>query len=577
MRMAAPFGHGAARMLLAKGLRAAIVCAIALVWSLPAAAQVFELTGGSSSLLDAEGGSVEVHAANYTGRLDLGYIGRPSLGFYFTRPYKKSQIGAGDQQIPFLLPTDLFDHSYYFLGRGMSLSRKLANNGKLFVFAGTTSDGYFAPFLSIAHNDTPAGAIFYEKQLSHSLRFFSHDIISRKQTSIQAIEWSGRKDIRMALSAGLGNNQPFWASSFTLTRRWMALDASYAGSGDTFRRVLVATPQLSENDRENIRLELKPLTNVRIVVSRNNYLSSNPPNQVERATVQGFGAGAGVNGFQLYGSLFESSTKSGNSSALALGTRRMITRHFEAGGDFLRSGFEKRAPTHTLVGTVREILNARFSLTQIITHSGGETNVAFGGNFISNFVSVSVDYQTVFLPFVQTASGQFKQVIVVGLHFQMPHGVQFNMATNVTPLGQVRYTAYASTYAYHGMGNNSPGATFTGKFFSNVVRGEVVDPQDEPIAGAAIRIGTEVAVTDSEGNFLIRLKRPGELKLQVAFDEFTAPGSYETVSAPSTVKAMREDNAQEYKIVLKRVPYIEASDPSKRAPQPDRPTIEPKP
>jgi hypothetical protein len=568
MSQAAPFDQGAARML-PKALRAAIVCAIALVCSLPAAGQVFELTGGSSSLLDAQGGSLEVHAANYTGRLDLGYIGRPSLGFYFSRPYKKSQIGAGDQQIPFSLPTDLFDRSYYFLGRGMSLSRKLANNGKLFVFAGTTSDGYFAPFLSVARNDTLATAVFYEKQLSRSLRFFSRDIVSRTQTGIQSIEWSGRKDIKMALSAGLGNNQPFWASSFTLTKRWMALDASYAGSGDTFRRVLVATPQLSENDRENIRFELKPLKNVEIVVSRNNYLSSFAPNAVERAAVQGFGAGAGVDGFQLYGSLFQSSTKSGNSSAFALGARRMITRHFEAGGDFLRSGFEKRAPIHSQVGTVREILNARFSLTQIITHSSGQTNIAFGGNFISNVVSVSVDYQTVFLPFVQSGPGQFKQVIVVGLHFQLPHGVQLNMDTNVTPLGQVRYTAYASTYAYHGMGNDSPGASFTGKFFSNVVRGQVLDMQDEPIAGAAIRIGTDVAVTDSDGNFLIRLKKAGELRLQVAFDEFTAPGSYVTISAPSTVKATREDDAQNYKIVLKRVPYTEASDPSKPAPEPD--------
>ena len=570
MILAAPFGHGAARMLLPRALRAAIVCAIALVCSLSAGAQVFEMTGGSSSLLDAQGGSLEVHGANYTGRIDLGYIGRPSLGFYFTRPYKKAQIGAGDQQIPFLLPTDLFDRSYYFLGRGISLSRKVTD-GKLFVFAGTTSNGYFAPFLTVARNDTPASAIFYEKQLSRSLRFFSHDIISRKQTSIQAIEWAARKDIRMALSAGLGNNQSFWASSFTLSKRWMSLDASYSGSGESFRRVLVATPQLSENDRENIRLELKPLKNMRIVVSRNNYLSSFTPGVVERAAVQGFGAGAGVGGFQLYGSLFQSSTRSGNSSAMAFGARRMITRHFEAGGDFLRSGFAKTAPTHSLVGTVREILNARFSLTQIITHSTGQTNIAFGGNFISNIVSLSVDYQTVFLPFVQTAAGQFKQVVVVGLHFQLPRGVQFNMATNVTPLGQIRYTAYASTYAYHGMGSNSPGASFSGKFFSNVVRGEVVDMQDEPIAGAAIRIGTDVAVTDSDGNFLIRLKKSGELKLQVAFDEFTAAGSYVAITAPSTVKATREDDAQEYKIVLKRVPYTQVSDPGKPALGPDSP------
>jgi hypothetical protein len=569
MNRAEPCGPGATRML-PRALRVVIVFAIALICSRPATGQIFELTGGSSSLLNAEGGSLEVHAPNYSGRIDLGYLGRPSLGFSFSRLFKRSLIGVGDQQIQFLLPTDLFDHSFYFIGRGMSVSRKMTD-GSLFVFAGTTSNGYFAPFLNVARSDTPANAVFYERQLSSSLRFFSHNMISKRQTSIQAVEWSGRKDIKMSLSAGLGNNQPYWSSSFTFTKHRMALDASYARSGDAFRRVLVTTPQLAENDRENIRFELTPLKNVRIVVSRNNYLSSFAANAIERAAVQGFGMGAGIGGFQLYGSLFQSSTKSGDSSALALGARRMITRHFEAGADFLRSGYAKGTPSHSLMGNIREILNSRFSLTQIITHSTGQTNIAFGGNFISNLVSVSVDYQTVFLPFVQSAAGQFKQVIVVGLHFQLPHGVQLNMATNVTPLGQVRYTAYASTYAYHGMGNDSPGASFSGKFFSNVVRGHVLDMRDEPIAGAAVRIGTDVAVSDSEGNFLIRLKKAGELNLQVAFDEFTAPGSYLAISAPSTVKATREDDAEDYKIVLKRVPYTQTSDPSKRASEPDDP------
>ena len=570
MKVAERCGPGSTRTL-PRALRVAILFAIALICSRPASGQIFELTGGSSSLLNAEGGSLEVHARNYSGRIDLGYLGRPSLGFSFSRPFKRSLIEVGDEQIPFLLPTDLFDHSFYFIGRGMSVSRK-TDHGNLFVFAGTTSNGYLAPFLNVARNDTPASAIFYERQLSPSLRFFSHNMISKRQTSIQAVEWSGRKDIKMSMSAGLGNNQPYWASSFSLTKHRMALDVSYAGSGDAFRRVLVRTPQLADNDRENIRFELTPLKNVRIVVSRNNYLSTFTANAaVDRAAVQGLGVGGGIAGFQLYGSLFESSAKLGDSSALALGARRMITRHFEAGADFLRSGYAKGTPTHSLVGNIREILNSRFSLTQIITHSTGQTNIAFGGNFISNLVSVSVDYQTVFLPFVQSTAGQFKQVIVVGLHFQLPHGIQLNMATNVTPLGQVRYTAYASTYAYHGMGSDSPGASFSGKFFSNVVRGHVLDMQDEPIAGAAVRIGTDVAVSDSEGNFLIRLKKAGALHLQVAFDEFTSPGSYIAISAPSTVKATREDDAEDYKIVLKRVPYTQASDPSKQASERDDP------
>ncbi|MGA7795239.1 MAG: carboxypeptidase-like regulatory domain-containing protein [Candidatus Acidiferrales bacterium] len=562
MNAPAPSGPGASRRFL-RAFLIAIVCAIRLAWPHPAAGQVFQLTGGSSSLLNAEGGSLEVHANNYRARIDLGYLGRPSLGFFLSRPYKTSVLGAGDQEIPFVLPTDLFDHSFYFLGRGVSLTRNVGDS-RLFVFAGTTTDGYFAPFLNVARNDTPAGAIFYEKQLSPTLRFFSRNVFSGRQTSIQAIDWAARKDIKMALSAGIGNNQPYGSSSFAMDERWMALDASYTLSGRNFQRVLVATPQLSENDRENIRLELRPATSVRIIVSRNNYLASFAPNQYERATVEGFGASAAAAGFQFNGSYFLSTTTAGNSTAMDLGVHRNLTRRLVVGTDYLRSVYMKGTVAHSVIGNVREIFSSRLSLTQIISHNNGQTTVDFGGNFISNFVTVSVDYQTLFLPFAQSAPGQLKQVMVLGLHFQLPHGVQFNMDTDVTPLGQVRYTAYGSTYAYRGMGNSSPGTSFSGAFFQNVVRGEVLDPNGEPIAGAALQIGAELAVSDSDGNFMVRVKKAGVLSLKVAFDEFTSPGRYAIVQAPQTVKATRADSAQDYSIVLRRLPNgVSATDSGK--------------
>jgi len=564
MILAEPFWFGVLRKF-PRTLRMALVCAIVLVRPHPATGQVIQLTGGSSSLLEAEGGSVEVRGANYTGRIDLGYLGRPSLGFSYSRPFQSSLLDAGDQQIPFLLPTDLFDRSYYFLARGLSLAGN-ADGGRFLVFGGATSNGYFAPFLSVARGDTPSGAVFYEKKLSPTLHFFSRNIFSSRQTSIQAIEWAARKDIKMALSAGMGNNQPYGASSFSMDKHWLLLDASYTRAGDQFRRVLVATPQLSENDRENIRLELHPINNFRLVINRNNYFSSVVPVGIVRAMVQGIGVGAAFAGFQTYGSLFESSTELGNSSALALGVRRRLMRHFEAGVDLLHSAYSKGAPSRSVIGNLREVVNSRLSVTQTITHNNGQTTIDFGGTFLSNFLSLSVDYQTVFLPFVQNGPGQFKQVMVLGLHFQLPHGVQFNMDTNVTPLGQVRYTAYGSTYAYHGIAQASPGTSFSGAFLRNVVRGEVLDPQGEPIAGAALRIGTELTVTDSYGDFMVRLKKADNLELKVAFDEFTAPGNYVIVEAPATVKPAREESAEKYRIVLRRLPNaISSTDPS---PQP---------
>jgi hypothetical protein len=570
MKSPGPSGPGSLRR--APGVvRIAMVCALYFACPHRATAQIFELTGGASSMFNAEGGSVEIHAQDYSGRIDLGYLGRPSLGFAFSRPFKTFDLTAGDQQIPFALPTDLFNNSFYFLGRGLSYSQHQGDS-RLFVFAGETSDGYFAPFLNVARNDTPAGAIFYEKQLSPALRFFSRTIFSHRQTSIQALEWTARKDIKMALSAGLGNNQPYGATSVLMDTRWMMLDASYALAGNAFQRVLVASPQLSENDRENIRLELRPFSNFRLLVSRNNYLADIPPNGVERAMVQGVGAAGSVAGFQLNGSWFDSASSSGSSTAFTLGVRHMITQHFEAGVEFMRSGFAKEPPDHSLVGDFREILNSRLSVTQVISRSNGQTSVDFGGNFISNFATVSVDYQTVFLPFVQSSSGQFKQVMVVGLHFQLPHGLKFNMDSYVTPLGQVRYTAYGSTYAYRGLGRESSGASFSGTFYQNMVRGEVLDPEGQPIAGAALQIGAEIAFTDSEGNFLLRMKKAGELNLKVAFGEFATPGRYAVVQAPQTVKVTRQDSAQEYTIVLRRLPNdVSSADPSHQPDVPDSP------
>ena len=342
------------------------------------------------------------------------------------------------------------------------------------------------------------------------------------------------------------------------------MSASYTLAGNKFQRVEVSAPQLTECDRENIRVEFAPIQQVRIVASRNNYLAPPEAGLAARAAVNGFGIWTGFSGTQLYGSLYQSSTSSfGKSEAYALGAHRDFTRRLGVGADYLGTRASGRG-SHTIVGTIRETFSSRLSVNQVITHGNGQTGIAFGGNFISNFATLSVDYQTVFLPFVQAGPNQLKQVVVVSLHFQLPHGVQFDAATNVTPPGQLRYTTYASTYAYHGLGPASPGTSFSGAIFQNAVHGQVLDPRGEPIEGAALRIGAGLAVTDSGGNFSVRLKKAGDLNLKVAFEEFTAPGNYVVVQAPATVRATREESAQAYLIVLRRLPNTaSATDSSK--------------
>jgi hypothetical protein len=70
----------------------------------------------------------------------------------------------------------------------------------------------------------------------------------------------------------------------------------------------------------------------------------------------------------------------------------------------------------------------------------------------------------------------------------------------------------------------------------------------------ALQIGSQLAISDSDGNFMMRVKKAGALNLKVDFENFTVPGNYVIVQAPQTVKAAREDSAEDYSIVLRRLP-----------------------
>ena len=74
-------------------------------------------------------------------------------------------------------------------------------------------------------------------------------------------------------------------------------------------------------------------------------------------------------------------------------------------------------------------------------------------------------------------------------------------------------------------------------------------------------IGSQVAFTDSTGEFSARFKSSRNMTFQVALDQFTAPGDYEIVSAPSSVQAVAEENAPEYKIVVRRVAVMPSPKP----------------
>src|SRR5438874_9850685 len=88
-----------------------ILIAIAILIG-SASAQVFRVQGGTSTLLNAEGGSVEFKAPNYSGTAGLGYYnGKVQFGAETRYQFRGYTILAGDDSVPFTLPTDIFDSS----------------------------------------------------------------------------------------------------------------------------------------------------------------------------------------------------------------------------------------------------------------------------------------------------------------------------------------------------------------------------------------------------------------------------------------------------------------------------------
>src|SRR5947207_4977546 len=165
-----------------------ILIAIAILTG-SASAQVFRVQGGTSTLLNAEGGSVEFKAPNYDGSVGLGFFdGRFRYGAETRYLYHGYTVLAGDESVPFTLPTDVFDASHYFSARGIGATRK-NDDGRFYAFAGTTSTWLGTGFFNSATSDDPVGMFFYERKINDQLKFFSRNILSRRQTFLQGLEY----------------------------------------------------------------------------------------------------------------------------------------------------------------------------------------------------------------------------------------------------------------------------------------------------------------------------------------------------------------------------------------------------
>ena len=531
---------------------AALILALVAGFVSPLHAQYISVEAGASNLMPAQGGSISFEGPKFSSYLGAGNFGGIfGLGTYVKTTIGSHQVTLGDQPILFDLPTDIFGTNHYFLTRGMGVTAK-TGKANLFIFAGGTAVARGAQFFQTAKMDSRAGMLFMDVPLSPKLHLYSKMVISRKLTSVEALDWHPRKWLQTGVAAGVGSNEPYFAATSDVERNWLSLKAGYISAGDQFRRVTAPSVYASELDRENILAVMKFSSGAVLTLGHQNFLqpqSADPSAPYLRASVNQAQGSFDAAQFRLGAGIFQSHSAVASNLAGNLSVARRITNSIDFAASYFRTLSGQIPPVSNLSTSIRETLSPKLSLLQIVNYSEGRTNVLFGGSYVTNRFTVSVDYQTLYMPFLVNP---FSQGISISLRVRLFRSLQVNAQTFRSGDGHLRYTASGDTLLttkFRAAGSNGEDSF---KHLRYTVRGHVQDQTGRPIEGAAIRIGEQLVFTSEDGKFFVRRNKAGNLTLEVVLTEFLNSTPFHLVLAPSSVRVFPEALAPDIEIVLER-------------------------
>jgi hypothetical protein len=472
-------------------------------------------------------------------------------------------LTAGDDVLPFNLPTDVFVADHYFFGKGLRIAKK-SGRMDFAAFGGATSLALGAPYFSAARAQQPFGLFFAQFQQSPQLRFVIRTIASEKQTVIVGIEWSPRKWLSYSFSGGRGADTPYLANAVTIEREKLTFKAAYISAGQNFQRIgTQSTPLVSEPIKDNFYLGLRPLPNFSFSLSRQNVLSPSTPDQPSlEGTIHQLGANTILYGVHLGANLYQSRVSAKGTVGYAFSADRAFGRRLDAGFDFYKSKSGGDFANQSMTAHLREAIAQSFSLTEYVTRSGGQTAFNLGGELqLSNRFSISLSHETAYLPFrATTGGGPFTHVYNLSLQFRPFGNLQLAASTNVAPDGKLRYTTSAGDYLYRSSGLQSNGMLSL-KIPKYVVLGKVVDAAGAALAGVALQVDGQMVFSDSRGEFLVRFSKRKKVSFKVSLDDFLTATPYTVVTAPTSAETAPEEEAILLTIVLQRTsdlsrPYL---------------------
>lgn len=524
-----------------------------------ARAQVFKLEGGKSTLFNADGGTLSIKAPSYDSSIGAGmFQGQFQYGAVVHTKVMGYTVTAGDDSVRFDLPTDVFESTSYFSSRGFGVSKNSAESG-FYAFGGLTSRRMGTSFFRAARSEEPVGVFFFHRRLTDTLHFYSRNIFSDKNSILQGLEWQPEKWLKTSVTGGIGSGKPYFALAGTAELRKWSLKGSYAAVSPDFRRIVVPDILNSEPERENLEATYRFSRDASITASHRNLLQPLTLNSpLARASMNQITGNFRVGRSYFGAGLFQSAFSGQHAWGSNLYAGQKFLNFFDVSTNYFASKSGSQKLDSMITGTVREILNPRLSLLQVINYSNGQASMSYGGEFITNRFNASVGYQTVYLPFKVAHPFQQSLSFNTTVHVMGPLGL--TAASSLAPDGSTRYSIGATTYFYRygGLLPSWGQAHESYKFPKFVVQGVVKDEQGKPVSGAAVQIGKDVIYTDSDGRFLYRAHKDKSVSFQIVPSQFLTAGIYEVLKAPDSVKPEKEDQAQDIEVTVRRLTKEEA-------------------
>ena len=451
-------------------------------------------------------------------------------------------LGIGDQRLPALLDTDEYD-SHGFSVRGVSLLRK-SKTSSLTVFSGLLSQERALTYMHTSYTSgktlqtTPLGAMVYEHQVSKTLRFHSLNLMGTKLTSIASLGWNPSKMWRFAGATGIGSGAKYLAGSGEFHQKRIDLRTSYTLAGKDFQRQ--EQPYYStELTGLNARVTVTPITALQLSFNHEHSRTNITGLPSVEGTFNTANLAATVLGFHINPSVstFNVSNSSERTITETISGSKQILPRWQTFGAYIHSespSFKQQ----TIVATNEFRVSPRLAIRQDFNRIDGQNNFSFGGDWVSNFISISVDNQVYVSPIASAFGGKSVfQAWTFSIRMRAPHGTTANINTMVDPNGQMRWGGYLSGLRYDSI---APQRSTTPLFSKYIIRGKVLDEVGNGVWGIAVKVGQELVVTDEAGEFYLDVKNTKPMPVAVAKESSLQVAYWHLTSAPATARGQLE-------------------------------------